>query len=256
MEKKQFVYIHKKIPSTLYRSRFIVKTVLLSLLLLLSFAVLSAEPRLECEKKWGEAKFKGKKIKRYRLRGSDFPQGDRFRLYVKWFNGEEAGTFAYVSNHRGYLILDEELAEDPLYALCPLKLGERITFLMRSEENPSFAIETSVIPFPLEFKTDKGARISLELKGQDGEAFLLQGRKFHPRESFELCSSFQGKENRYFLIASADGAVTFPFILDLDDLDGGECLLTVKRKGEEYVISFHVGRAALGLAGGFALKIR
>src|SRR5690348_3823238 len=256
MEKKQFGNSLKMIPSTLYRRRFIVKTVLLALVFLLSSIHLGAQPRLECEKKWGEAKFKGKKIKRYRLRGSDFPQGDRFRLYVKWFNGEEAETFAYVSNHRGYLILDEELAEDPLYALCPLKLGERIAFLMRSEEDPSFNIETSVIPFPLEFKTDKGARISLELKGQDAEAFLLQGRKFHPRESFVLRSSFQGKDNRYFLIASADGTVTFPFILDLDDLDGGECLLTVKRKGEEHVISFRAGRAALGLAGGFALKIR
>jgi hypothetical protein len=233
-----------------------VKIVFLVLALLFSSINLFAEPRLECEKKWGEAKFKGKKIKRYRLRGSDFPQGDRFRLYVKWFNGEEAGTFAYVSNHRGYLILDEELNEDPLYALCPLKRGERIAFLMRSEEDPSFSIETSVIPFPLEFKTDKGARISLELKGQDGEAFLLQGSKFRPSESFELHSSFQGKDNRYCLMASPDGTVTFPFIVDLDDLDGGECVMVIKRKEEKYAISFLIGRAALGLAGGFALKIR
>ncbi len=234
----------------------IVSIALIQLMLFFSCAHLHAQPRLECQKRWGEAKYKGKRIKRYRLRANDFPEGKRFNLVVKWFNGEEAQTFSYVSNHWGHLMLDDEIGQDPLYALCPLKKGERIAFLMRSEEDPTFVAEASVVPFPLEFKTKSGLKLSLELKGQDGDAFCLLGRKFLSGENLEVKSSFQGKQSSYPVTASSEGKVNFPFTLEMVDRDGGECLLTVKRKIEEIVISFHAGRAALDLAGGFALEIR
>jgi len=234
----------------------VISFILIQLVLLLSYAHLRAQPRLECEKKWGEAKFKGKQIKRYRLRADDFPEGQRFRLVVKWFNGEEADTIAYVANRRGHLILEQERKDDPLYALCPLKMGERIAFLMRCEEDSSCCAEASVVPFPLMFKTRSGLELSLELKGQDGDAFYFWGQGFKSREKVDVRASFQGKDYAYRVNASSTGEVNFPFSLQMDDRDGGECVLTVKRDQEEVPLSFQAGGAALELAGGFVLEIR
>jgi hypothetical protein len=216
---------------------------------------LHAGPQLECKKKWIEIKYKGKKVKRYELKARDFPRDKRFRLVVKWFNGEEAETYSYISNQHGTLFLDEDPHADPIYALCPLKKGERITFLMRDEEDPFFSIETSVVPFPMTFKTKSGLKLSLELMGQDGEAFRLLGRKFDTEEKIVVSASFQGKERTYPVVASSQGKINLPFILEMEDRSGGECVLTLKREQDEDVISFQAGRAALGLAGGFALKI-
>ena len=231
--------------------------IFISYLVLFSFGSVAAKtPQLECEKRWGEMKYKGKRIVRYRLRGSGFPEGNRFRLVVKWFNGEEADTYSYVANRHGYLILEDDVQDDPIYALCPLKKGERIAFLMRCEEDPACCPEASVVPFPLAYKTKSGLKLSLELKGDDGEAFRLLGRGFSSQESFEINFSFQGKDYRHSLIASSEGRVDFPLVLELDDRDGGECDLHIKRAKEDVVFPFLVGRAALELAGGFALEIR
>jgi hypothetical protein len=229
---------------------------LIALFLFLSLGNLHAAPQLECKKKWIEVKYKGKRVKRYELKASDFPEDRRFRLVVKWFNGEEAETYSYISNRHGHLFLDEESNGDPIYALCPLKKGERISFLMRAEDDPSFSVEASVVPFPLTFKTKSGLKLSVELMGQDGEAFRLLGRKFRAEEQFELKSSFQGKERGYSVTASSQGKINVPFILEMEDREGGECVLTLKRGLEEAVITFQAGQSALGLAGGFALQIR
>src|SRR5579862_925327 len=209
-------------------------------------------PWFKCEKRWGEAKVQGKRIVRYRLRGNNFPQGQRFLLVVKWFNGEEAETFAYVANRRGCLILEEDRRDDPLYALCPLKKGERIAFVMRSENDPSFFAETSVVPFPLSLKTKSGLKLSLELKAQEGNSFCLAGRGFNPGENCEMHFSFQGKDYHYSLTASSQGRINFPFTFELEDREGGTCSLILKRKNEEISFPFQAGRTALKLVGGFA----
>ena len=218
--------------------------------------VFSDAPRLECEKKWGEIVFQGKRIMRYRLRASNFPEGARFCLFVKWFNGEEADTFFYRANHRGHLILEEKRKKDPLYAVCPLKNGERISFLMKSEKEPFLNTEVSLVPFPIAKNTKSGLKLSIELLGQDGDLFRVLGSGFCSGEVIELLASFQGKEQRYRAIASSQGVLDFPVQLELIDRDGGECLLTLGRAKEEIPFSFHVGRAALAYAGGFVLEIK
>jgi hypothetical protein len=213
-------------------------------------------PWFKCEKKWGEAKFQGKRIVRYRLRGGHFPQGQRFLLIVKWFNGEEAELFTYVANRKGYLILEEDRRDDPIYALCPLKKGERVTFVMRTQDNASILAETSVVPFPNSLKTESGVKLSLELQSQEGDAFCLLGKGLDSEEPCEMVFSFQGKEYHYFLKASSEGRIYLPFTFALDDIDGGGCFLTLQRKNEKIILPFYAGRAASRLVGGFALEIR
>lgn len=213
-------------------------------------------PELECEKKWGETDFHGKRVMRYRLRANHFPRGMRFRLFVKWFNGEEADIFTYKANQRGHLIL-EQVRRDPLYALCPLKNGERLFFVMKAEGNPALTAEISIVPFPIGLKTKSGLKLSLELRGQDGDAFLLHGDGFYSGEVFEVTTLTQGKEHTYSVIASSKGVVEFPIKLDLPDRDGGESSLTLTRSDDEIIVlPFKAGRAALSLAGAFALEIK
>jgi hypothetical protein len=217
----------------------------------------SSMPKLSCEKKWGEVDFQGKRFIRYRLRAKDFPAGQSYRLFVKWFNGEEAETFSYKANGRGHLILQEKRKE-PLYALCPVKKGERIEFMMRSEEDPNALTVVSVVPFPLQLNTKTGVELSLELKDKEGSAFHLQGKGFTPGEVLRAVSSFQGQEFSYMVTASPDGAVSFPMVFDMRGQEGGECLLTFKRieAGENITLPFQVGKGALEIAGGFVLEIR
>jgi hypothetical protein len=213
-------------------------------------------PELECEKKWGEIDFHGKRVMRYRLRANHFPRGMRFRLFVKWFNGEEADIFTYKANQRGHLIL-EQVRRDPMYALCPLKNGERLFFVMKAEDNSALNAEISIVPFPIALKTKSGLKLSLELRGQDGEAFLLHGNGFYSGEVFEVTTLVQEKEHTYSVIASSKGIVEFPIKLELRDHDGGECSLSLTRSDDETIIlPFKAGRAALSLAGAFALEIK
>ena len=219
-------------------------------------SVCAATPQLECEKKWGEIEFQGKRVMRYRLRANHFPAGKRYRLFVKWFNGEEADTFYYTANQRGHLILEEQRKKDPLYALCPLKKGERISFLMKSADDPSSYTETSLVPFPITKKTKNGLKLAVELLGQDGDLFRVCAAGFCSGEVIELSTLFQDKQEHYRVIASSQGVVDFPIKLDLIDRDGGQCLLTFKRSKEEVQLSFDAGRAALAYAGGFVLEIK
>ncbi len=226
---------------------------------LVPFIVLSSmgctdEPWLECEKKWGEIQFYGKQMKRYRLRANDFPEGKRFRLVVKWSTGEEAETFSYVANRKGHLILEtKDIKNDPLYAVCPLKKGERIEFVMRAEDDPSFFVTTSLIPFPNEMKTKSGLELSLELKGQEGESFIFHGKGFKAKEQFEVVFTFQGVEQRLEMVATEEGSVYVPFDVNLHDKEG---LLTIRREREDVEFPIQTGASALGLAGGFCLEIQ
>ena len=230
------------------------RRVIMSLILLCSMGFVDG-PSLECEKKWGEIKFYGKQMKRYRLRANHFPEGKRFQLVVKWFSGEEADTFTYVANHRGHLILEtKDAKKDPLYAVCPLKKGERIEFMMKAEDDPSFLIATSIIPFPDELKTKSGLELSLELRGQEGEAFIFHGKGFKAGEVFELVSTFQGVDQSFPVIASSDGTVYFPFQVKLAENNDG--MLTIRREREDVEFPVQAGRPALGLAGGFCLEIQ
>jgi len=214
------------------------------------------EPQLKCEKKWGEIDFQGKRVMRYRLRANHFPRGMRFRLFVKWFNGEEADIFTYKANQKGHLIL-EQMRRDPTYALCPLKNGERLFFVMKAEDGSPLSTQISIVPFPIALKTKSGLNLSLELQDPEGEVFQLHGEGFCSGEVFELTTLAEGKEHNYSVIASSQGVIDFPVKLSLSDRDGGDCSLIISRSNKERVmLPFKAGRAALSLAGAFALEIK
>lgn len=213
-------------------------------------------PELECEKKWGEIDFQGKRVMRYRLRANHFPRGMRFRLFVKWFNGEEADIFTYKANQRGHLIL-EQVRQDPLYALCPLKNGERLFFVMKAENGSPISAQISIVPFPIALKTKSGLKLSLELQDHEGERFQFLGEGFFSGEVFELTTYVQGKEHCYSVVASSQGKIDFPLKLHLSDPDGGDSSLLITRSNQETILfPFQAGRAALSLAGAFALEIK
>lgn len=225
-------------------------------LFLFCVSLYAHEPELECEKKWGEIDFQGKRVMRYRLRANHFPRGMRFRLFVKWFNGEEADIFTYKANQKGHLIL-EQIRRDPTYALCPLKNGERLFFVMKAEDDSALSAEISIVPFPIALKTKSGLDLSLELQDQEGEVFQLHGEGFCSGEVFQLTTLVEGKEHNYSIIASSQGVIDFPLKLALSDHDGGNCSLTINRTNKESVLfPFKAGRAALSLAGAFALEIK
>jgi hypothetical protein len=192
---------------------------------------------------------------RYRLRADHFPEGNRFNLCVKWFNGEEAETFDYIANRKGHLVLSEK-REDPLYALCPLKRGERIQFVMRSRDDPKFFKEASIVPFPMEMISKSRVHLSLELQGQWGEFFLLQGSGFIPNEKVEIYYELADYSRSYALIASEEGDISLPVSFDKQGFEGGLCTLKCKRASEEIYFPFHAGKEALEIVGGFVLEIR
>ena len=135
--------------------------------------ITAAEPHLSCERKIGEMNWEGMVFHRYQLRAENFPPAQKYRLIVASFDGTQTETFTYLSNKRGHLILmpPEDVAGD-LFAICPAKRGERLTFLMQLEGGDE-AYATDFIPFPIEKKSKKGARLSLELQGEKGETFLF-----------------------------------------------------------------------------------
>ncbi len=222
-----------------------------------SSAFASASPSLACEKKWGELEIYGKLLKRYRLRAENFPEGKHFRLYVKWYNGEEAEMLSYSANHKGHLILEmPEKKKDPFYALCPLKRGERIEFFMRSEEDSAVMVHASVVPFPNDLKTPSGIKLSLELQSHAGDRFLLRGEGFQPGETLEVNCQYQTQLTNYATEATADGVIEVPVRLELKENESGEALLILRRPSEKIAFPFQVGEPALEIAGACCLEFR
>jgi hypothetical protein len=210
-------------------------------------------PRLECEKKIGEIKIYGKTIKRYQLRGIHFSPRERYRLVVRWYNGEEAETLFYLADEKGHLLLEGE--NEPLYALCPLKRGERISFAMCSERDSGQCIATSVVPFPLQIKK-KGLTLNFELLSMDGDRFFLQGEGFSPWEHVEFQCHTQEKVEKVETVADALGFIAVPIAFSMENGQWSRASLRVVRKNREISFPMAIGAPALEYVGGCCLEIR
>jgi hypothetical protein len=216
--------------------------------------IVAAEPQLSCEKNWGERTWEGVKFHRYHLRAEHFPPNKTYCLIVESFDGIRTETFSFTANQRGHLILKPpEDFEGEIYAICPAKRGERLTFWMKSEED---AYATQLIPFPLQMKSRKGVKLNLELRGEKGDQFLLMAEELQSCEEIELFLVIQ--EQR---IPLHPEAVTefgeLSAMIDLpQDPHGGEAKLILKREKEEIVFPFQWGAPALKIVGACCFEIR
>ncbi len=223
--------------------------------LMLMQGIWAAGPELHCEKNWGERTWEGMKFHRYHLRAEHFPPNKKYRLVVESFDGTHTETFNYLSNKKGHLVLvrPDEDYKDEIYAICPAKRGERLTFWMRSEED---AYCTQLVPFPLEIRSKNGVTLNLELRGEKGEKFLLSVEELEAYEEIELFLAAQ--ENQVLLKTeqvNEYGELTA--IIDLPvDLHGGEAKLILKRKKEQIVFPFQWGAPALKIVGACCFEIR
>jgi hypothetical protein len=222
--------------------------------LILIPGVWAVEPELHCVKNWGEWTWEGMKFHRYHLQAEHFPPNKQYRLIVESFNGVRTETFNFISNKKGHLILvrPDEDYKDEIYAICPAKRGERLTFWMKSEED---AYCTELVPFPLEMRSKKGIKLNLELRGENGEKFLLFVEELEAYEEIELTLVVDEKQvsltarevNEY-------GELTALIDLPIDS-HGGDAKLIVKRKKEQIVFPFHWGVPALKIVGACCFEI-
>lgn len=222
---------------------------------LLTHPLLAKEPQLKCEKKFGQVDWEGMIFHRYALRAENFPPKQTFRLIVKSFDGTETETFRYYANHRGHLIFQPSEKENgDVYAICPAKRGERLTFLMKSENNEE-AYSTEIVPFPLEMKSKKGIKLSLELQGEQGEKFLLLARGFNPNEQVRLLLQINGKKTDLKPSVTVLGDLCTHVHIPLNS-EEGEAKLVLSRKNEKVVFPFKWGAPALELVGACCFEIK
>ncbi len=223
--------------------------------LILIRGIWATEPELHCEKNWGERTWEGMKFHRYHLRAEHFPPNKKYRLVVESFDGIRTETFNYVSNKKGHLILirPDEDYKDEIYAICPAKRGERLTFWMKSEDD---AYCTQLVPFPLEMRSKKGIKLNLELRGEKGDKFLLSAEELETYEEIELFLAVQGNQvllkkeevNEYGELTALIGLPVDPH--------GGEAKLILKRKKEQIVFPFQWGTPALKIVGACCFEIK
>jgi hypothetical protein len=226
---------------------------ILFIAILFSSALTAAEPQLSCERGFGKMTWEGVEFHRYKLRANNFPPGKRFHLVVKSFDGTETKTFSYHSNKRGHLILEPlENMEGDVYAICPAKRGERLIFSMQSEDA---AYSTDVVPFPLEMKSKKGVKLSLELQGEKGEKFFLMGEGFKPNEQITLSCDVYGHITPIEAFVTPLGEI-IAWIHFPADREGGDATLHLKRKQEEVVFPFAWGAPALKIVGACCFEIK
>lgn len=227
----------------------------LFLTLLLTHPLVAKEPRLSCERKFGKINWQGMEFHRYRLRAENFPPEQTFRLIVKSFDGTQTETFKYHSNKRGHLILESlEGPKSDIYAVCPAKRGERLTFLMKCIEEDKMYI-AELVPFPLEMRSKKGIKLNLELQGEQGEKFLFSARGFKSKEEVRLFLHADGKEIDLTPEITQRGDLFVQILLPMDS-DGGEAKLILSRKNEEVVFLFEWGGPALKLVGACCFEIK
>jgi hypothetical protein len=212
-------------------------------------------PELSCEKKFGEMKWEGMVFHRYRLRAENFPPKQTFRLIVKSFDGTRTETFRYCANHRGHLIfVPPEDAEGDIYAICPVKRGERLTFLMESEEGEE-AYAAELVPFPIEMRSKKGIKLSLELNGEQGEKFLFFAQGFRPSEAIRLFLEIEGKEIELEAQVTSLGDLCTMVHFSIGS-EGGEAKLVLKRQNEDVVLPFQWGTPAVKCVGACCFEMK
>ena len=224
-------------------------------ILILIQGVQAEEPQLRCEKNWGERTWEGMKFHRYHLRAERFPPNKKYRFIVESFDGIRTEIFDYVANKKGHLILirPDEDYKDEIYAICPAKRGERLTFWMKSEEDAYF---TQLVPFPLEKRSKKGIKLNLELQGGQGEKFLLSAEELESYEEIELFLLIQGKQVQ-IKTDEANQYGELSAVIDLPtDPHGGEAKLILKRRKEEIVFPFQWGAPALKIVGACCFEIK
>lgn len=227
---------------------------ILGILLFFSQTICGLEPKLRCEKTWGEITWEGMEFHRYKLRAEHFPPQKEFLLIVKSFDGTETETFSYRSNHKGHLILQPvEKVEGDIYAICPAKRGERLTFIMRSQE---LAYATDVVPFPLEMKSKKGVKLNLELQGDKGEKFLLGVDRLKANEVVELQVELIDRKLNFEVPQATPLGELFVLIHLPEELQGGTAKLLLKRKLEEIVFLFEWGAPALKIVGACCFEMK
>lgn len=226
---------------------------ILAALIFISQTLCAKEPQLTCEKIWGEMTWEGMEFHRYKLRAENFPAQKKFVLVVRSFDGFETETFTYNSNKKGHLILQPvENVEGDIYAICPAKKGERLTFLMKSDE---LAIATDVIPFPIEMKSKKGAQLNLELQGDKGEKFMLTGEGFRANEIVDLVCEIQDQKLPIEAFVTPLGELIALITLPESE-EGGDAKLILKRKQEEAIFHFKWGAPALKIVGACCFEIK
>jgi hypothetical protein len=212
------------------------------------------EPELKCEKKWGERTWQGMKFHRYHLRAEHFPPDKTYSLIVESFDGVRTEAFNFVSNKKGHLILVRPNdCQEEIYAICPAKGGERLTFWMKSADD---AYGTQLVPFPLGMKSRKGAKLNLELLGEKGDKFLFTAEDLESYEEVKLFLVVQGQQ-----IMLDPGGVTeygeLSTLIQLSgDLNGGEAKLILKTEREEVVFPFQWGVPALKIVGACCFTIK
>lgn len=214
------------------------------------------EPQLFCEPKWGEMEWEGMHFKRYRLRADHFPADQKYRLVVLSFDGTRTETFTYQANKKGHLIvqLDDPNQKD-VYAVCPLKRGERITFLMQPEQDGQ-TYGTNVVIFPLQMQSKKGVTLSLELQGENGEQFALFGNGFKPEESVQITCRFNSLDIPIEGTVDASGALQAQIVLKIEEGSETQATVVIKRQKEEILFPFACGEPAIQIVGACCLQIK
>jgi hypothetical protein len=223
--------------------------------LVLAQSLFAAGPELSCEKKFGQLDWQGVVFHRYALRAENFPPRQTFRLIVKSYDGTETETFRYYANHKGHLIFQpSEDYEGDIVAICPAKRGERLTFVMQSEQGDE-AYAAEIVPFPLEMKSRKGIKLSLELQGIQGEKFQLFATGFKPSEPVTLTLWVGGDAFDLEAAVTPLGDLYTKVDIPLQATEG-DARLVVARKSEEIVFPFEWGTPALKLVGACCFEIK
>jgi hypothetical protein len=217
--------------------------------------LLGKEPQLSCEKKFGEMNWQGIMLHRYRLRAEHFPPTQTFQLIVKSFDGTQTKTFRYTANEKGHLIYQpSERLQGDIYAICPVKRGERITFLMQAEDGED-CYEADLLAFPLEMKSKRGVKLNLELQGEHGEKFFLTAHGLAPHEPIALSLKMDSKEFDLDAKVSYEGDL-YTLIQLPAGVSGGEAKLILKRQKEEIVFPFQCGAPAMKYVGACCFEIK
>ena len=228
---------------------------ILAAALLLVQPLIAREPTLSCEKKIGEIKWEGKVLHRYALRGEHFPPQQQFNLVFKSFDGTRTKTYTYLANQRGHLIFQPpEYIKGEIYALCPARKGERLTFVMEATEGNE-AYETDLVPFPIQMRSKKGVKLNMELQGERGEKFFLFAQGLKPHEKVELYLEMEGKKLSVESTVTSLGDLC-AYIYPSGEAGGGEAKLHLVRKNEEVVFPFQWGDPALDYIGACCFEIR
>ena len=174
---------------------------------------------------------------KYKLRAEGLPHDKTYSLWGKWINGRTAEMYKGLRIDSSGRVLRADGGELE-FGLTKMLEGESIDYTLISYDKAAKAF-VEITPFPIEAQGKGNCRLVVKLRSAKGDAFLIEGAGFAPKQALNVAARSDGEVGEFPLRETDDGTFSIVVAPAVVGKSGGEasvmvadalCAVTVRYK--------------------------